>query len=117
MPPSPDAKPMPLVPASDPERPWVLYWLNCRHGKTYVGITNNLEKRFRAHQSGKGGRFTRAFPPCGILGVQPFPDRGSASRAEHELKSRSVAGKWAWAATWGYPPQPRLASPATAIQS
>lgn len=92
------------VPPTDPERPWVLYWLNCRHGKTYVGITNNLERRLRAHQAGKGGRFTRAFPPSGVLGAQPFPDRGSASRAEHELKSRPVAGKWAWASRWGHLP-------------
>jgi len=76
---------------------WILYWLACEHQKTYVGITNDLAKRFKTHQAGRGGRFTRAFRPTAILAVQPFPDRASASRAERWLKAQGVAGKRAWA--------------------
>ncbi|QKT03913.1 GIY-YIG nuclease family protein [Ectothiorhodospiraceae bacterium 2226] len=83
---------------------WVLYWLACERGKTYVGITNNLAQRFRQHQAGLGGKFTRAFRPTDILAVQPFPDRGSATRAERLLKAKSLAAKQAWARDWPYPP-------------
>ena len=38
--------------------PWYLYLLECRRG-TYVGITNNLAKRYQAHATGKGARYTR----------------------------------------------------------
>ncbi|QPL46460.1 GIY-YIG nuclease family protein [Halomonas sp. A40-4] len=81
---------------------WYLYLLECQRG-TYVGITNNLAKRYRAHASGKGARFTRANPPVALLGAQPFPDRASASRAEYQLKRQSAQQKRAWASAWASP--------------
>jgi len=82
-----------------PSGGWYLYLLECRRG-TYVGITNDLTKRYRAHVTGKGARFTRANPPLALLGAQPFPDRASASRAEYRLKRQSPRQKRAWAAQW-----------------
>lgn len=92
--------------AKEDRRPdvWILYWLACEHQKTYVGITMDLERRFKTHQAGRGGRFTRAFRPTRILGVQPFPDRASATRAECWLKAQVVAGKRAWAQQWPFVP-------------
>lgn len=81
---------------------WVLYWLACERGRTYVGITNDLVRRFAQHQAGQGGRFTRAFRPLEILAAEPFPDRSSATRAELQLKARSLAGKREWARGWTY---------------
>lgn len=81
---------------------WYLYLLECRRG-TYVGITNDLTKRYRAHATGKGARFTRANPPRALLGAQPFPDRASASRAEYRLKRQTAQQKRAWAAQWPSP--------------
>ena len=54
-----------------PSTPWYVYLLECRRG-TYVGITNNIAKRYRAHCAGKGARYTRANPPVALLGAQPF---------------------------------------------
>lgn len=65
---------------------WVLYLLECKNGAFYAGITNNLEQRFAAHQSGKGARYTRANPPLRILVSKAYPDRSSASVAEAKLK-------------------------------
>ena len=38
-----------------------VYMLKTNHKKpiTYVGYTNNLEKRIKLHNSGKGAKFTR----------------------------------------------------------
>ena len=33
--------------------------LNCKNKVTYVGHTNNLEKRISLHNSSKGAKFTR----------------------------------------------------------
>ena len=33
--------------------------LNCKNKVTYVGYTNNLEKRISLHNSSKGAKFTR----------------------------------------------------------
>ncbi len=67
---------------------WYLYLLECQRG-TYVGITNDLAKRYRAHATGKGARYTRANPPLALLGAQPFADRAAASQAEYRLKQQS----------------------------
>lgn len=66
---------------------WCLYLLECNNGAYYAGITNDLEARFLAHQSGKGARYTRANPPVKILASKVYPDRSNASVAEAELKN------------------------------
>lgn len=78
---------------------WYLYLLECQRG-TYVGITNNLAKRYHAHATGKGARYTRANPPLALLGAQPFADRAAASRAEYQLKQQTPDQKRRWAAKW-----------------
>ena len=78
---------------------WYLYLLECQRG-TYVGITNDLAKRYRAHATGKGVRYTRANPPLALLGAQPFADRAAASQAEYRLKQQSPDKKRRWAAKW-----------------
>ncbi|NOG31286.1 GIY-YIG nuclease family protein [Halomonas sp. TBZ9] len=88
-------------PASTSDQ-WYLYLLECRRG-TYIGITNNLAKRYQAHCEGKGARYTRANPPLALLGAQPFADRAAASRAEYQLKQKSPAQKRQWAAEWVHP--------------
>ncbi|MGM0521674.1 MAG: GIY-YIG nuclease family protein [Pseudomonadota bacterium] len=81
---------------------WYLYLLQCQRG-TYVGITNDLAKRYRAHCEGKGARYTRANPPQALLGAQPFADRAAASRAEYALKQKRPEQKRHWAAEWRCP--------------
>lgn len=88
--------------AEPPADTWYLYLLECRRG-TYVGITNNLAKRYRAHCAGKGARYTRANPPLAPLGAQPFADRAAASRAEYALKQQRAEHKRRWAKRWPWP--------------
>ena len=66
---------------------WFLYLLECRGGSFYAGITNNLEARFKAHEDGRGAKYTRANPPVGILAYKSYPDRSEASKAEAQLKA------------------------------
>lgn len=80
---------------------WYLYLLECQRG-TYVGITNNVAKRYHTHLKGKGARYTRANPPKALLGAQPFADRASASRAEYWLKQQTPTQKRHWATQWPF---------------
>jgi putative endonuclease len=66
--------------------PWFLYLIECRNGHFYAGITNDLPARYRAHQEGRGARYTRANPPIRLVGSRNYPDRASASRAEYLIK-------------------------------
>ena len=40
-----------------------LYMLHCRGDRLYCGVCLELSQRFELHCSGKGAKFTKAFPP------------------------------------------------------
>jgi putative endonuclease len=81
-------------PASE-VRQWCLYLLECKGGALYAWITNDLAARYKTHATGRGAKFTRAFPPRRIVDVCPFPDRSTASKAEAALKARPRRDKLA----------------------
>ena len=66
--------------------PWYLYLIECRGGTYYAGITNDVEKRYRAHAAGRGARYTRANPPQRLLAAVRLPDHSVAAAAESRLK-------------------------------
>jgi putative endonuclease len=78
------------------ERPWVVYLLRCAGGRLYAGITNDLASRYEAHASGRGARFTRAFPPEGIVLARELGSRSDALKAEFALKKRARSSKVAY---------------------
>ncbi len=72
---------------------WHVYLIECRGGRIYTGIATDVARRYAEHASGKGARFTRAWPPERLLGSFEHPDRASASRAEHAIKRLTPARK------------------------
>ena len=56
-----------------------VYILRCGDGSLYTGWTNDLPRRLKAHQAGKGGRYTRSHLPValGYCGPCPTPPSGS----------------------------------------
>lgn len=68
------------------EGAWVVYLLECAGGRLYTGITNTLRARLQAHLSGRGARFTRAFPPVRLAAAGQCADRAEASRIEYQVK-------------------------------
>ncbi|MCC7071702.1 MAG: GIY-YIG nuclease family protein [Deltaproteobacteria bacterium] len=52
--------------SSGPVRWWV-YALCCADDSIYLGITNDLARRERAHQAGRGGAYTRARRPVRVV--------------------------------------------------
>ena len=75
---------------------WFLYLLECSNGSYYAGISTDVQARFQIHLTGKGARYTRAYPPQRILGFREYPDRSAASRAEWQIKQLPRARKLAW---------------------
>jgi len=80
--------------------PWFIYLLECADGRLYCGITTDLEKRFKAHVSGKGARFTRANRPSRIIAAKPCGSRSEASKLEWEVKQLNPAQKRTVALEW-----------------
>ena len=68
------------------EKQWVLYILECKDGTFYTGITDDLERRLAAHNSGKGAKYTRGRGPLVLRYTELCADRSSALRREIEIK-------------------------------
>lgn len=65
---------------------WCVYMLRCGDGSLYTGITNNVHKRLRSHQTGKGSKYTRSHLPVTLVYLERVVDRSVASQREAEIK-------------------------------
>ncbi len=68
---------------------WYLYILKCRDGSLYTGITTDVEKRFEAHQSGKGAKYTRGRGPLELVYREECGDHSEALKREIAVKRLS----------------------------
>lgn len=77
-----------------PEKKWVVYLIQTTSGKIYTGITNNLERRFAAHQKqNKGARFFRISSPEKVVKIECFANRSEATKREIAIKKMSRSEK------------------------
>ncbi|HUW50733.1 MAG TPA: GIY-YIG nuclease family protein [Sulfuricella sp.] len=74
---------------------WHCYILECADGTLYTGITNDLEKRLAAHNSGTASKYTRSRLPVKPVFTEAQPDRSAASRRELEIKRLPRSAKLA----------------------
>ena len=63
-----------------------VYLLECGDGSFYCGWTNNLPKRLAAHQSGRGGKYTRSHLPVRLVYCETADSREAAMRREAAIK-------------------------------
>jgi putative endonuclease len=68
---------------------WFVYILECRDGKLYTGITNDLAARIAAHNNGTGARFTRGRAPVKLLYHEIAASRSAALKRELSIKRLS----------------------------
>jgi putative endonuclease len=62
------------------------YVLTCKDGSFYGGYTNNLERRIKLHNEGKGAKYTRGRGPVTLTYFQCFSTKGEALKAEYQFK-------------------------------
>lgn len=65
---------------------WLVYIIKCVDGTLYTGYTNDLEKRFEKHKSGKGAKYTRSHTPERIVFSEKYDNKIIAQRREREIK-------------------------------
>ena len=75
------------------EKQWVLYILECGDGTLYTGITDDLERRLKAHSAGKGAKYTRGRGPLTLRYQESCASHGDALRREIAVKRLSRAEK------------------------
>lgn len=66
---------------------YTVYILRCGDGSLYTGITNDVERRLRAHSAGRGAKYTRSHLPVELVYAEPSPDKPSALRRELQIKA------------------------------
>lgn len=66
---------------------WHVYIIECSDGKLYTGITNNLKRRIRDHNSGIGCKFTKYRIPVILRYSKRVNSRSEASKEEARIKA------------------------------
>ncbi|MBS5386152.1 MAG: GIY-YIG nuclease family protein [Clostridiales bacterium] len=62
------------------------YIVKCKDGSLYTGWTNNLEKRIRDHNEGKGAKYTKSRRPVMLAYYEEFQTKEEAMRREYAIK-------------------------------
>lgn len=65
---------------------WYTYLLLCKDNSIYTGITDDLEKRFKNHKEGRGGRYTRSHKVIELLHYEKFDTKSEALKREAQIK-------------------------------
>lgn len=63
-----------------------VYILECSDGTLYTGWTNDLDKRLKCHNSGKGGKYTRSRLPVKIVYSERYDTPTEARSREWHIK-------------------------------
>ena len=71
------------------DKKYYTYILLTERNTLYCGYTDNLERRFDAHQKGKGAKYTKANKPIKIVFSKEFDNKSDAMREEAHLKKLS----------------------------
>lgn len=70
------------------------YLLKCADGTLYCGWTNHLEERIRAHNEGRGAKYTKGRRPVELVYHEVFETRQEAMRREAAIKKLRREEKW-----------------------
>lgn len=62
------------------------YMLRCSDNSIYSGYTTNLEKREKAHNEGRGAKYTRTRLPAKIVYYEEFESKSDAMKREYRFK-------------------------------
>jgi putative endonuclease len=62
------------------------YILKCADDTLYCGWTNDLEKRLKAHNAGKGAKYTKSRLPVALVYYEEFETKIEAQRREYRIK-------------------------------
>lgn len=72
---------------------WCVYIVKCADDTLYTGIAKDLEKRIKAHNSGKGAKYTMHRRPVSLVYSEEAETRSLASQREYVIKQLSRTEK------------------------
>ena len=78
------------------DKKYYTYVLLTENNTLYCGYTDDVEKRFEAHKSGKGAKYTRANKPVKIVYQACFDTKSEAQKEECRIKAMTRLQKLAF---------------------
>jgi len=70
-----------------------IYIIKCKDDSLYTGWTNDLEARIKAHNEGRGAKYTKGRGPVELLYTEEFDTKEEAMKREFALKKLTKAKK------------------------
>ena len=64
-----------------------VYILECNDGTLYTGWTNDIDKRFKAHNDGKGAKYTKGRRPLKLVYIENLESKSEALTRENKIKA------------------------------
>ena len=71
------------------------YILECKDGSLYTGWTNDLAGRVKAHNEGRGAKYTRSHRPVHLVYFESFATKEEALAREAAIKKLTRTAKLA----------------------
>ncbi len=72
---------------------WSVYLIRNNRNALYCGVTNNVERRFKQHQEGKGAKALKGKGPLALEWSMHFDSKILAMRAEYFIKQLTKTKK------------------------
>lgn len=69
------------------------YIVKCKDGSLYTGWTTDVEKRVKAHNAGKGAKYTKTRRPVELVYYEMFETKEEAMKREYAIKHMPRAKK------------------------
>lgn len=66
--------------------PWYIYMLKLSNGAYYTGISNNVPKRLKTHEKGKGSKYVRSYLPFKLVYTEKVGSLSEAAKREKAIK-------------------------------
>ncbi|WP_122666071.1 GIY-YIG nuclease family protein [Pseudomonas viridiflava] len=82
-----------VTPEPAVSKPWFVYLVRAENGSLYCGISDDPQRRFAAHQSGKGARYFYSSPAVALVYVEQCVSKGEALRQERLIKKLRKSAK------------------------
>ncbi|MBE7550456.1 MAG: GIY-YIG nuclease family protein [Anaerolineales bacterium] len=70
-----------------------VYMVECADQTLYTGWTTDVARRLKAHNAGRGARYTQQRGPVRLVYLEELPDRRTALKRELQIKRMSRGDK------------------------
>jgi len=68
------------------ENNWVVYLVRCSDNSLYCGSSNDVHRRLKEHNSGRGAKYTRSRRPVEIVDSSSAMSKREALKLEYRIK-------------------------------